>query len=240
MFLDPDSAKKEKNAIYFLFINKLCKYELSFFHRNISLSKPKCLTILLCTCVSLCCDIVVLLTNRPLGYLGLSPKNFMRNVQAQIRSSPITRATIDLEPKIRTAEKILILLPKKITNVSVCTTYVSSYICLFTSRNHLLQQDLIRCLQSSLKTFFSLAYFLNQVNAKPGLLSTQMADCGPNPDLWMVTVGPRQHLKSVLYIQKFLYQYVAHLAVLLKHLLLANCIKRLSIKLLITYIAAHA
>jgi len=55
----------------------------------------------------------------------------------------ISRATIDLEPKIRTAEKMLILLPKKITNASVCTAYVSSYICLFISRNHLLQQYLI-------------------------------------------------------------------------------------------------
>jgi len=56
---------------------------------------------------------------------------------------PIARATIDLEPKIRTAKKNLILLPKKITNVSVCATYVSSYICLFISRNHLLQRYLI-------------------------------------------------------------------------------------------------
>jgi len=30
-------------------------------------------------------------------------------------------------------------------------------------------------LQSSLKTFFSLAYFLNQVNAKPGLLKCRTA-----------------------------------------------------------------
>ena len=77
-------------------------------------------------------------------------------------------------------------------------------------------------LQSSLKTFFSFAYFLNQVNAKPGLLSTQMADCGLNPDLWVVTAGPRQHLKGVLYIQKFLSQNVALLVfwpsrVILKH-----------------------
>jgi len=39
-----------------------------------------------------------------------------------------------------------------------------------------------------------------------------MADRGPNPDLWMVTTGPRQPLKSVLYIQKFLSQNVALLA----------------------------
>ena len=44
-----------------------------------------------------------------------------------------------------------------------------------------------------------------------------MADCGPNPYLWMVTTGPRQHLKGVLYTQKFLSQNVALLAVLLKH-----------------------
>jgi len=55
----------------------------------------------------------------------------------------MVRTTTDLERKIRTAEKILILLPKKIMNVSVCTTYFSSYICLFISRNHLLQQYLI-------------------------------------------------------------------------------------------------
>jgi len=60
-----------------------------------------------------------------------------------LRKSPTCRATIDLEPKIRTAEKSFILLPKRITNVFVCTTYVSSYICLFISRNHLLQQYLI-------------------------------------------------------------------------------------------------
>ena len=44
-----------------------------------------------------------------------------------------------------------------------------------------------------------------------------MADRGPNPGLWMVTAGPRQPLKGVLYIQKFLSQNVALLAVLLKH-----------------------
>jgi len=34
----------------------------------------------------------------------------------------IVRATIDLEPKIRTAEQNLILLPKMKTIVCVCTT----------------------------------------------------------------------------------------------------------------------
>jgi len=32
----------------------------------------------------------------------------------------------------------------------------------------------------------------------------QMADRGPNPDLWMATAGPRQPLKDVVYTQKFL------------------------------------
>jgi len=47
------------------------------------------------------------------------------------------RATIDLGPKIWTAEENLILLPKNKTIVSVCTTNVRSYV------NHLLQQCLI-------------------------------------------------------------------------------------------------
>jgi len=51
-----------------------------------------------------------------------------------------------------------------------------------------------------------------------------MADRGPNPDLCMVTAGPRQPLKGVLYTLKFLSQNFAFLAVLLKHLLLANCV----------------
>jgi len=67
-----------------------------------------------------------------------------RKVQKQtLFQYPIYRATIDLEPKVRTAEQNLILLPKKITNVSVCTTNVRSYVCLFTSRNHLFHQCLI-------------------------------------------------------------------------------------------------
>jgi len=55
----------------------------------------------------------------------------------------IDRAAIDLEPKIRTAEEILIILPKNKMIVSVCTTNVRSYLCLFIFRNHLLQQCLL-------------------------------------------------------------------------------------------------
>jgi len=66
-----------------------------------------------------------------------------------------------------------------------------------------------------------------------------MADRGPNPGLWMVTAGPRQPLKGVLYIQKFLSQNVALLAVLLKHNFSPTVFKWLSIRLLISYIAAH-
>jgi len=47
------------------------------------------------------------------------------------------RATIDLEPKIRTAEENLNLLPKKNTIVSICTINIRSYVCLIISRNHL-------------------------------------------------------------------------------------------------------
>ena len=88
-----------------------------------------------------------------------------------------TRATIDLEPKIGTAEKNLILLPEKITNVSVCTIYVRSYICLFISRNHLLQQCLILEFLLAIVTenVFSFAYFLNHLNAKAGLLKWRTA-----------------------------------------------------------------
>jgi len=50
-----------------------------------------------------------------------------------------------------------------------------------------------------------------------------MADLGPNPDLWMLTAGPRQPLKSLFYTQRFLSQNIALLAVLLKQLL-DNCI----------------
>jgi len=53
------------------------------------------------------------------------------------------RATNDLEPKIRTAEQKLVIVPKNKTIVSVFTTIVRSYICLFISRKHLLQQCLI-------------------------------------------------------------------------------------------------
>ena len=89
----------------------------------------------------------------------------------------ICRAIIDLEPKIRTAGKNLILLPKTIRNVSVCTTYVSSYICLYISRNHLLQQYLILEFLLAIVTenVFSLASFLYHVNAKPGLLKWRTA-----------------------------------------------------------------
>jgi len=52
--------------------------------------------------------------------------------------TPIARATVDLEPKIRTAEENLIILPEKKTIVSVCTINVGSYLCLFICRNHLL------------------------------------------------------------------------------------------------------
>jgi len=58
-------------------------------------------------------------------------------------SSPRSRVTIDVESKIRTAEENLISLPKKKTIVSVCTTSIRSYVCLFITRNHLLQQCLI-------------------------------------------------------------------------------------------------
>jgi len=51
-----------------------------------------------------------------------------------------------------------------------------------------------------------------------------MADRGPNPDLWMATAGPRPPLKCVFYTQMFLYLNFALLAVLLKYLLLANCV----------------
>jgi len=47
--------------------------------------------------------------------------------------------------------------------------------------------------------------------------ATQMADRGPNPNLWMATTGPCQLLKGVFYIQKFLSQNFSLLAVLLKH-----------------------
>ena len=59
------------------------------------------------------------------------------------KSLTIVRATIDLEPKIRTSEEIFILLPKKKIILSVRTTNVRSYVCLFMSRNHLLQERLI-------------------------------------------------------------------------------------------------
>jgi len=51
-----------------------------------------------------------------------------------------------------------------------------------------------------------------------------MADRGLNLDFWMATARPRQRLKGVFYTHKFLSQNFALLAVLLKHLLLANCV----------------
>ena len=60
-----------------------------------------------------------------------------------VKAMRIARATIDLEPKIRTAVENLIILPKKQTIVSVCTTNVRSYLCLFVFSSHLLQQSLI-------------------------------------------------------------------------------------------------
>ena len=83
----------------------------------------------------------------------------------------ILRATVDLEPKIRTADENLILLPKKKTIVSVGTTNVRSYVYLFISRNHLLKHCLILdfLLVIVTKNIFSLACFFNQLNAKPSL-----------------------------------------------------------------------
>jgi len=57
--------------------------------------------------------------------------------------SNIIRASIDVEPKIRRAEEILISLPSRKTIVSVCTIDVRSYVCLFITRNHLLQKCII-------------------------------------------------------------------------------------------------
>jgi len=59
----------------------------------------------------------------------------------------------------------------------VCTTYVSSYICLFISTNHLLQQYLILEFLLAIVTenVFLACFFLNQVNVKPKLLKWQTA-----------------------------------------------------------------
>jgi len=35
--------------------------------------------------------------------------------------------------------------------------------------------------------------------------ATQMADRGPNPDLWMMTARSREPLKGLFYTQKFFY-----------------------------------
>jgi len=81
------------------------------------------------------------------------------------------KATIDLEPKVRTAEENLILLPEKKAIVSVCTTNVRSHLCLFISRNHLLQQCLVLDFFPGIVTedVFSFAYLMNQLNAKTSL-----------------------------------------------------------------------
>jgi len=80
-------------------------------------------------------------------------------------------ATIDLEPKIGTAEENVILLTKKKAIVSVCTTNVRSYVCLFISRNHLLQQCLILDFLHGIimENVFSLAYFMKQLITKTSL-----------------------------------------------------------------------
>jgi len=46
---------------------------------------------------------------------------------------------------------------------------------------------------------------------------TQMADRGPNLDLWMLNAGPHQALKGVFFKQSFLSQNLVLLAVLLRH-----------------------
>jgi len=81
----------------------------------------------------------------------------------------IGRATINLKPKIRTAEEKMISLPKKKTIVSLCTTNVRSYVCLVVSRKQVLQQCLIFDFLLGIVTenVFLLAYFLNQLSAKP-------------------------------------------------------------------------
>jgi len=81
----------------------------------------------------------------------------------------ISRATIDLEPKIRTVEENLILLLKKKTIVSIWTTKVRSYVCLFISRTICFSNVLFSLLGIVTKIVFSLAYLLNHLNAKPSL-----------------------------------------------------------------------
>jgi len=75
---------------------------------------------------------------------------------------------MDLETKIRTADENLIFLPEKKTIVSVCTTDVRSYVCLFISRKHLLQNVLFSTSYNRhRKSFcFSHPYLFNQLNAK--------------------------------------------------------------------------
>jgi len=85
--------------------------------------------------------------------------------------SAINTATIAPEPKIRTAEQNLILLHKKETIFSVCTTNVRSHVCVFISRNDCLQQCIFLdfLLLIITENVFSLAYFLIQLNAKLSL-----------------------------------------------------------------------
>ena len=54
--------------------------------------------------------------------------------------------------------------------------------------------------------------------------ATQMADRGPNPDLWTVKAGPHQALKKVFYLKKFLSQNIAFFAMLLRYKLLISSI----------------
>ena len=83
----------------------------------------------------------------------------------------INRATVDLQPKMRTAEENFFILPKKKTIDSVCITNFRSYLCLFIFGKHLLQQCLILdfLLVTVTENVFLLGYFLNQLNAKPSL-----------------------------------------------------------------------
>ena len=96
---------------------------------------------------------------------------FLQSFHVSVGFLVISRATIGLEPKIRTTEENLIILRKKKTIVSVCKTKVRSCRCLFIFRNHLLYRCLILDFLLGIVTenVFSLAYFLNQLNAKPSL-----------------------------------------------------------------------
>jgi len=71
----------------------------------------------------------------------------------------IIRATNNLQLRIRSAEENLILLRNMKQLFYVCTTDVRSYVCVFISRCHLLQQCLILECLFVIFTFFSLADF---------------------------------------------------------------------------------